>query len=73
MRRHNDLAGRREYRDHCSLTERQFLTLALVSQKDRMTKCPTIYTQFESVVREPDGHASELSSDRIRVARSNAS
>src|ERR1041385_6887775 len=41
MRQHNNLTGRRQYREQRFLTERQFLTLATCFNNDRMTKRET--------------------------------
>src|SRR5436853_3340610 len=47
MRRHNDLATRHGFGEHRSLTERQFLQVALHLREDTMAKRETIYTKFE--------------------------
>ena len=47
MRQHNKLCGRDERHTYRSLTERQFLTLALGIEEDTMTKHETLYAKFE--------------------------
>src|SRR2546422_5965539 len=49
MRRHNHLAVRFRSREHCSLTERQFLMVVEHSRKDRMTNSNAIYAGFEAL------------------------
>ena len=52
MRQHNNLAARRGFQDHRSLTERQFLTVAIGLQEDMMTNRETIYAKFEGFEEE---------------------
>jgi hypothetical protein len=47
MRQHNNLGTRSDFRKQHSLTERQFLTLAVGFEEDTMTKRETLYAKFE--------------------------
>lgn len=47
MRQHSNLGPRHQFHEQHSLTERQFLSLALGFEEDTMTKRETLYAKFE--------------------------